>query len=101
MIRKASLVGASIVMVLALAACGAPKQGTVHDKRYSEGYYSTYFMCASYNTDGICTVNIPQQQWNPPSWALDIYNGDDHGWRSVTEGTYNSVQVGDYVNLEK
>jgi hypothetical protein len=100
-IRKALLVGASTVLVLALAACGAPHQGVVHDKRYSEGYYYTTYICSAYNSNGTCSVQVPIQNWADPSWSLDIYNGDDHGWAYVSQSFYDSVKVGDDVNLDK
>lgn len=85
-------------MVLALAACGGPHQGTVHDKSYTPGHLYTTTICHLVGKTTICT---PQTQYMGPSWELDIYNGDDHGWVSVNEGIYDSVRVGDYVDLDK
>jgi len=95
----ASVVGA-FAIALTLAGCGAPSEGKVHDKSYSEGYYYTTNICAAYDKNGFCTVNIPQQNYSPPSWSLDLYNGDKHGWKGVTEQEYNSVKVGDWYGTE-
>lgn len=101
MIKKIIFAGVGAIMVLALAACGAPHQGVVHDKRYSPPSSYTVYDCYSRDKNGVCTFQVPRQQPIGPSWSLDIYNGDDHGWVDVNEGIYDSVQVGDSVNLDK
>ncbi|MGW8431432.1 hypothetical protein ACWGJ9_09980 [Curtobacterium citreum] len=83
-----------------LTACGGPHSGQVHDKDHRDGYYSPSQVCTMYNTDGSCKMTTQQMHWVQPTWSLDIYNGDQHGWVSVTEARYNSVEIGDYVNLD-
>jgi len=31
-----------------------------------------------YDSDMVCLAYATQQNWSPPSWELDIYNGDNH-----------------------
>lgn len=83
-----------------LTACGGPHSGQVHDKTRTEGHYESVPACAMYNSDHHCVIPSTRQQWYDPTWSLDIYNGDEHGWVSVTEARYNSVEIGDYVNLD-
>lgn len=83
------------ILVLLLTAC-APKEGIVNNKAYHPGYWYTTTYCAVYGKNGACTMWMPHQQYSPPSWQLDLYKGDDHGWRGVSEAQFNSVRIGDY-----
>lgn len=101
MFKKLIPLAVAGMAVLALAGCG-PTSGTIHDKAHTAGYYSTYYQCYAYNKDGACTMNIPVQQYNEPTWSFDLYaSDDDHGWHGVSEETYNRYEVGDYYGEEE
>lgn len=93
--RKYLAIFVAVLVVVLLAAC-APKTGVVHDKSYSAGYWYSSTYCAVYGKGGACTMWMPQQHYQPPIWELDLYEGDKHGWRSVSEAQFNSVGIGDY-----
>lgn len=94
--------GAVVLATLALVGCSAPTSGTIQDKDYQEGYYWTQFVCSGYSAQGVCTVQVPIQQYSPPRWSFDLYQSEDeHGWRSVSETTYNAYEVGDYYSEEE
>jgi len=101
MLKKLVPLAIAGMAVLALAGCG-PTSGTIHDKDHREGYYYTTYHCYSYDKNGSCTMNLPQQNYQPPTWSFDLYaSEDDHGWHSVNEDTYNRYEVGDYYGEEE
>lgn len=100
--KKLMGAGTAILVLLALVGCSSISEGTVHDKRHTEGYYYTTYTCAGYNAQGVCSVQVPIMQYVGPSWALDLYQSEEeHGWRSVTESTYENYDVGDYYKAEE
>lgn len=99
--KKLAGVGVVALMALTLVGCSSIKSGTIHDKRYSEGYYYTTSICAGYNAQGSCTVMVPQTNYSPPSYAFDLYQSKDkHGWHGVDSITYAKYKVGDFYNDE-
>jgi hypothetical protein len=88
---------AAVLAVLVLAGCaGAPQAGTIQDKRHERGFWYTTMQCTGYSGKGYCQTQMPVQHYSPPSWAFDLYDGDDHGWRNVDPETYSRYAVGDY-----
>lgn len=96
--RRLALLVLAPALLLGLAACGGPDHGVVHDKRHQDAYIYTTQICTSYGKYG-CQAYVPQFHRAPPSWALDIYDGDEHGWRDVSEETYDATQIGDTVDF--
>lgn len=91
--RRAIAAVIAAALLVALTACGGPDHGIVHDKSHSDAYTSFLTICSK-----TCTI-IPQ--YHGPTWSLDVYNGDEHGWVSVTEQTYNAYEVGDSIDFRK
>jgi hypothetical protein len=76
---------------------GAPDEGRVHDKRYTAEYWYTTYQCYSYDKNGACTVNMPVQHHQGPTYCIDLYTSkDDHEWKCMDENTYLSYEVGDW-----
>ncbi len=95
----------SLAIVLLLAACGdpPPESGYVYAKQAEPGYYTTTMVCSAYDKNGLCTVNVPIQTWNPPTWALCLEAdnpGEDgkkaRGCRDVSQETYGRYEVGQH-----
>lgn len=89
------------VLVLALAACGAPDAGRVVEKQYDDAdtwieMRPTY--TTTCNAQGICTQQqtgvVPIQHYDPEHWLLKLDDGDDSGWITVDERTWQNVRVG-------
>lgn len=89
----------ALVTALALTGCG-PEQGTVLDKNHTEEYYTYNQTCTGYNQNGTCRSYMPTQQYHPDSYSLLLENGEDKGWRSVTEGTYNEYEIGEFYSAK-
>lgn len=87
---------ALLVVVLALVACTAPKQGVVYDKKYHAAYTYTTWNCYSYNKQGVCTLNMPSSNYVPESWELCLRDGDEEGCRHVDQTTYHKFRIGSY-----
>lgn len=96
--RLAAALTLGAIVLAGITACGSPDHGIVHDKRHEDAYVYTTQLCTSYGKYG-CTVWIPQLHHVPASWALDVYNGDEHGWREVSQQLYDATQVGDTVDF--
>ena len=72
-------------VVLAVFAVVTEKdltEGMVMNKRYSAGY--VLFLNDRYHVQ-------------PDRWIVEIQNGDQKDWWTVTENYYDSVKIGDWV----
>lgn len=99
---KRILAALTALFVLVLTACSSIDSGTVTDKHHRDGYYYTQMICASYNAQGLCTVHVPIQHYQPPTWRLDLREGEEEGWVYVSEGTYAATEIGDrYVTPQE
>lgn len=92
------------VLALLLVGCSPIDSGTITDKHHREGYYQTTYVqqCMAYDKNGSCTqyITVPQTTYYPPSWTFDLRKGDEKGWVGVSEGTYDSYEIGDYYPRE-
>jgi len=86
---------ATLALCLALAGCSSVSSGVITDKHYKEGYYYTTTMCSVWDANGACVVYVPIQHYSPPSWRFDLRQYEETGWVYVSEGTYNSYEIGD------
>ena len=57
-------------------------EGLVMNKRYSPGYFRCY--------DGNCHSQGDR-------WIIEVQNGDEKDWWTVTENYYDAVKIGDWV----
>ncbi len=93
--KRTAAIAIAIIALITLTACGGPDHGTVRGKSYSP---ETIVMQCMAQPKGGC---IMYPQVYPASWSLDIYNGDEHGWKRVTEETYDAYKVGDYIDFRE
>lgn len=110
----------ALLAALALTAC-APEQGDIVDKKYDPAntWYSTepIYVTESYpctkttsTTNGrttsypaTCTRQVQRgsqtvSHYDPEDFRLKIRDGEDSGWVSVPEATYDRAKVGDYYD---
>lgn len=86
---------ASVVLVLALAAC-APESGTVTGKKYYPPYDWTDSVCmANDPKTGFCTLRVPTVHHNPARWLLCLDNGEDQGCRDVDQRSWHEYENGE------
>lgn len=88
-----------LLLLLLITACSKPLySGTVTEKVYSPAH-SIY-----------CVRIIPVGKYNqvfqywinyPDSWTVWVQNGKDRDSWTVSEEYYDSVEVGDYVELDR
>ena len=112
---------AVLLGTLVLPAC-APEQGDIVDKKYepertwytTEPIYSTQtYSCPRTTTvngktttvSGTCTRQVQTgshqvQHYDPEEFRLKITDGEDTGWVSVPERTYDRAKVGDYYEKD-
>lgn len=81
-------------LAVLLTACSQMESGIVVSKMYhpESGYWSS--MCVSYGQYG-CTMSMPVYNTIPQSWEFALRDGDDTGYRDVTEQEYHEYKVGD------
>jgi hypothetical protein len=90
-----TLILAIVVLLLVFAAgCSQMEKGKVVSKMYYPASTYTTMMCGSYSTQGMCNVWIPQTNFVPESWEFFLRDGDEEGYRTVSEEEYNSYKVG-------
>lgn len=88
----------AVAFVALLTACSPISSGTITDKTHYAGYHSTTYMCASYNAQGMCSVQVPITTWNPDTFKFNISQDGEDGWVMVSESTYNDYEIGDYFS---
>lgn len=89
------------VPLLALSACGI-NSGTVTAKTHADAYSNTYYVdqCFAYDKNMNCTVNMPmpQTEYVPECWGLDLRNQDKTGSVCVDQATWNATEIGSRFN---
>lgn len=71
-----------VLMIFTILTGKDLTEGMVMNKRYSAGY-------VLYLND--------HYQVQPERWIVEIQNGDEKDWWTVTENFYDSVKIGDWV----
>ena len=87
-------VAAALAAATALTLCTActPKTGTVTDRDYSPAWSSPYTEC--YGTGQARYCYQAYREW-PETWLLKLDDGDQAGWRTVSESEYTACLPGD------
>ena len=100
--RRTLLSLAGLLLTAALVACSPISAGTITQKTHEPSYmYSTTY-CAAYGAKGICSYWAQQWHTSPEKWRFDIRDNDDKdGWVYVSSDTYDSHQVGDWVDFSR
>lgn len=85
------------LLLLILTACGWKGEGHIERHTFDEAYYYFTYVCAGYNQQGVCTVQVPITNYQPESYGLDIRDngGKIHNvtvnkdyWDSAKDGSY-------------
>lgn len=87
----------AIIVVAVVVAIGfgiylrvtAPTKGTIHGRGYTAPYTSE--SCTTVNKQTSC---VPV--YHGADYEFDLYDGKNHGWRSVSPADYARYHVGDY-----
>lgn len=102
-------IGAVVVMILALAACGhqGPKVGVVKDHRFiaaHDEFHPGIFIpghetCFSSGKSTTCSFVPPiivpaYTSHESDEWDVYLVNGKQHGWRRVNHATYDACEIG-------
>lgn len=88
------------ILLFVFSAC-APDQGTIEKKDYDpewQQWVAGSTSCSGTGAQRTCTTTPGHFTYYPASWQLYVVNGDDKGWVSVSEGTYDQAHVGDYYD---
>ena len=76
--------------LFALAACGdVPERGLIRDTWHEPMSITIVPICQA---NGICTM-VPIT--NPEQWHLKLTDDERTGWRSVSEGAYDTCDIGE------
>lgn len=99
-VQKSFLVLAAALMLL-ISGCSSISSGTITTKSYSPESTITTISCSG--TPSVC---MPQVQYYPAVWTLNIVNEDQsgeivQGWVHVSEEVYNAYNEGDYYEASK
>lgn len=92
MTARTAAAAALAATALALCAACAPTAGTVTDRDYSPAWSSPCTEC--YGTGQARYCYQAYREW-PETWSLKIDDGDQAGWRTVTESEYTACLPGD------
>lgn len=82
------------IVIAALVSCAAPRSGRVADAKYTRAWTEIHQpVCSggSGTTPRSCTPMWVEM--HPDSWRLRLMNGDEDGWRSVTQLEYERCNL--------
>lgn len=92
MTARTAAAAALAATALALCAACTPRTGTVTDRDYSPAWSMPYTEC--YGTGQARYCYQAYREW-PETWSLKIDDGDQAGWRTVSESEYATCLPGD------
>ena len=87
---------ALLVGTLLLVGCSSITSGTITAKDHKDAYSYTTPQCSMFRTNGTCAIYIYVNHDVPEKWYFGLDDGEDTGWVSVTEDTYNGFEIGDH-----
>lgn len=93
--KKILVIIVAVVATLILAGCSAISTGTITNKVYSEPFFTTTLQCYAYDSQGICTMQMPVTQYYDETFRFDLQDKGQTGWVYVTKNQWNSANVGD------
>lgn len=89
--------GLVIWVVVYTAVFNSLDEGTITSKKYVPANSYITFVCASYNTNGTCTSQVPMTNHVPDRWCFQLSDGKDKtGSVSVDQTSYMEYNVGEY-----
>ena len=79
-----------LVALVLLGGCGTPGRGTVVGRDHTDAWPEMYSYC--FGTQGAqCWTAV---RWWPETWLIELDDGQDHGWRTVTRSEYDACPPG-------
>lgn len=94
---KKALGVAALTAILVLTGCSSIKEGTIIAKEYEEGRYYSTTSCSLVGKTTVCT---PITHYDDPDWKIYLQNGDEKGWREISEESWLKLEVGQWVRVE-
>ncbi|MFE6967212.1 hypothetical protein ACFVAJ_19165 [Agromyces sp. NPDC057679] len=92
-IITAALIAAAAI---ALTACSTIDAGEITAKKFEPEHTYTTYSCVQYDKNGICKIQMPQQNHVEDRYRFNLEDGDQTGWVYVPQSTYDEYQVGDW-----
>jgi len=96
-----------LVLALSLSACGSKVyEGQVINKQNTPASSYVTMQCASYNSQGVCTVNMPITHHIPEKWSIEIMGTNTDGEKDTTvyrisRDLYEQIDYGDQVKFDE
>lgn len=101
--KKFNLAAVAVSLLLTLAACGWSGTGTVVGKTKTDAYTYISFICSAYNSQGMCTVQVPITNYVPDYYYLQVNSDQDDKVHevSVNYEYWNAAKNGDKFDNRK
>lgn len=83
-----------VVLLTALAllgGCGTPARGTVVGRDHTDAWPEMYSYCFGTQPGAQCWTNV---RWWPETWLIELDDGQDSGWRTVTQAEHDACPPG-------
>jgi hypothetical protein len=93
------VIGALTALALLAGCSDPPESGYIYQKQYSAPYDWVQMVCAGYDKNGLCTMNVPIMQHEPAHWRLclvDDKKADLKGCREVDPHTFDRYERGNH-----
>jgi len=92
-VKRAAL---ALLIIVSLTGCSSISSGTITAKTVEPPYTWIQYICSGYNSQGICTVQVPIFHNEPEKYRFDIEERDDTGWVYVGYSVFQQYEIGDY-----
>ena len=83
-----------VVLLTALAllgGCGTPGRGTVVGRDHTDAWPEMYSYCFGTQPGAQCWTAV---RWWPETWSIELDDGHDSGWRTVTRAEHDACPPG-------
>ncbi len=99
----------TLSIIVTLFGCGGKSNvldsGEVTELKYDDPDEWTTINCASYNSNGTCSLWLPQNHYDDAHYELKIAGAHENEikeeWHSVDEQEYHSCERGDHYTQGK
>lgn len=89
------IVMVALLLTAILGCSSAITAGTVTEKTHHASYTWVQMVCAGYNSQGVCTTQVPIMHAEPDRYTLSLAEAEKTGWVNVSEQEYATYEVGD------
>lgn len=87
---------ALLASALLLVGCSYITSGTITAKDHKDAYRYSTMQCSMIRSNGTCGAFITTWHDVPEKWYFGLDDGENTGWVSVTQSTYEQFEVGDH-----